>query len=734
MIYENIRKELHEYYFEILPEKVEKLRLKVFDIMDEYADKHPDATSYFLKKRLYDVIAENIEPAVFSDIPFAFETGALLAWCDGRFNRGGEHANGWLVHRNKHLYEDIDPENYKKYKSLVGIYSQCGEFADYMHMGLPMKKVFSVGLTGVLKELNEAKKDCKTEAEIEFIDCAEAGIKALCKIALRCADEARKNGMNDLAEITERVPFNPPKTFHEGLCTMGFMRKALGSIEGYGFSSMGRPDVLLNKLYENDKANGVTDEEMFDLVCRFMLFWDCTNDRTQKFDGIVSYELENTVTVGGCDENGNPVYNGVTKLFINARDNLKCMYPKIMCRFSENSPEEYLRLISKSLTQGKSYSLYENDDTMIPALVNCGTDLKDARNYIVGGCWDALTPDFNNKYSGECCFLLNPLLQLMKKDGGKLSAWGINHTPFIEAKTFDELYENYIDVVFSIVQNRINYSTKGSSVWDKVNPACALSALMEPCIKMKKDMTAGAIKYGREAVYFTCFAEACDSLYAIKKLCFDDKICTMQELFDQCFNNWENEELRQKAMSLASFGDSSEESTAFAGKFYDDLCKIGDRIENIIVGKCRVGFNLYTEIVRLGQWLDALPNGNKRGAFFSQGITPTRNGNKSSLYDMLESFKNIDFKKTSGNASMTVSLPAGKLNEESMAALFRVFAHNGLQAIQPNCVNREELLEAKRDPENHKDIIVRVCGFSAPFVCLPENYQDEIITRSVLEV
>jgi pyruvate-formate lyase len=269
---------------------------------------------------------------------------------------------------------------------------------------------FSMGIPAVCFGLVSAG-GAHTREEWVDLDSLSDGLK----IALRLADKAREKGNFELAEITERVPFNPPKTFHEGLCAMGFMRKALGTIEGYGFSSMGRADVLLKDLYEKDKANGVSEEEMLDLVSRFLIFFDATNDRREKFDGVVSYELENTLTLGGCDENGEPVYNGVTKLFIDARDTLNCTYPKFMCRFSENSPEEYLRLISRSLTKGQSYSIYENDDTMIPALLRCGTELKDARNYIVGGCWDALTPDYNNKYSGECFFLVHPLLWLMKK-------------------------------------------------------------------------------------------------------------------------------------------------------------------------------------------------------------------------------------------------------------------------------------------------------------------------------
>ena len=133
----------------------------------------------------------------------------------------------------------------------------------------------------------------------------------------------------------------------------------------------------------------------------------------------------------------------------------------------------------------------------------------------------------------------------------------------------------------------------------------------------------------------------------------------------------------------------------------------------------------------MGEMTPALPSGRKAGDYLSQGITPSRLQKACSLYDLLDSYRHIDFTKTSGNASLTITLPAGKINEAQMATLFRVLAHNGLQAIQINCVDREVLLQAKKDPENHKDIVVRVCGFSAPFVCLSERYQDEVIARNI---
>lgn len=734
MVYENIRQALTKYYFEELPPIVEQHRQTVFSIMDAYAADHPGASSYFLKAKLYDVIADHITPRLFPNIPFCFEFGTLLPRCDGRFNRTGNHANGWLIERNMHLYEDADPENYVAFKNLPRYFAQSGIYADFMHLGIPMKKVFRVGISGILQELAAAREKCVSLAEREFIDCATAGMYALHKISCKASAAAKESGLHDLAELAARVPFHAPKTFWEGLYTLGFMRKALGSLEGYGFSSMGRPDVLLEALYYSDIHRGITQSEMLDLVSRFLLFWDCTNDRRQIFDEGWEYELENTITLGGCDENGNPVFNDVTKLFITARDQLRCMYPKMMLRYSENSPEEYLQLITKSLTEGKSYSLFQNDDITIPSLVGCGTQLRDARSYVVGGCWDTLTPDYNNKFSGEYFHLVRPFLDLMQPGGGILQQTGIAYTEFAKAQSFEELYNSYLGVIGQLIRRKHILQKRGSQVWERVNPACALSALMETCIPMRKDMTAGGIKYSRESVYYTCFAEVVDSLFVIKQLCFEEGVLSVSELIQQCHSNWPNEELRQRAIALPSFGDGSEASSKFAAKFFDDLCALADTYLTAYGGKCRPGFNLYTEVVHLGERTAALPNGRKNWEYLSQGITPSRLGKERSLYDLLDSYRYIDFSKTSGNASLTITLPAGKMDTEQMANLFRILAHNGLQAIQMNCVDRDLLLAAKAAPEQHKDIIVRVCGFSAPFVCLSPRYQDEILGRSISQL
>lgn len=736
MRYNKIRNELNEYYFEHLPKIAENIRKNVFTKLDAYDKEHPNENAYKLKIKQYEVIVDNLQPFLFEDIPFFFETGALVAWSDGRYDRGTTHANAWLYLRNAHFFEDVDPYAYKLYKNHLnnGLYYQCGIYADMMHQGLPLKKLFKVGLKGILKELDEAAQSSLTAEEADFLQCSRAGILALCRIAEKFEIAARQKGLTVIADTAKRIPYNPPENYYEGLCTLAFIRKALGSIEGMGFSSFGRVDVLLAPLYENDICKGVSREELLDLTTRFLLIWDCTMNRKEKLERGDEYELENSLTLGGCDEDGEPIFNGVTELFLKARDTENILYPKMMLRISENSPQEYLELIGLPLINSKSFSLYANDSSIIPALVASGMELKDARQYAIGGCWDVLLPDLYVHNSGEYFNIMSPLIWSIYDYKDKMDACGIFFEPLDEVNSYEELYQRYLSGIRQIALQKAALQSRGAKEWSKVCPMGAMSALMEPCIPKKKDITAGAGKYNSEVSYFTLFAETVDSLLAIKKLCFEENICSVKELFKECRSDWKNEKLRQMALNAPSYGDGTEISSKFTGKFIDDLYAQFEDLPTTYGGKFRLGSNIYTEIVRLRNSIPSMPNGRKRGDFVSQGFTPSRTNKKISLFDILDSLRYIDTKKLAANASMTLTLPAGGMDKQRIAAFFRMVVRSGAMSVQPNCVNKEELLAAQKDPENYGHIIVRVCGFSAPFVLLPPIYQEEIISRTIAEV
>lgn len=737
MAYESIRKKLTDFNFNALPQLQKNAKEQVFSQMDTIAEKNPSLSSYALKEKLYDALCGAAKPILFEEIPFYFETGLLTAFSDGKFNRGGViHANGWLYLRNQHLFEDVDAQAYARYQINQSnlLYAQTGEYVDIMHMGIPLKRCFAVGLSGIYADLVAEEKLARTAEEHAFISCAKKGIEALHTLQCSFARTAQEKGMIEVADVASRVPWQPPQTFHEGLCTMAFMRKALGALEGVGFGSFGRVDVLLEPLYVKDKARGICEAELLELVSKFLLIWDCCLDRSKKFESGFEYELENSLTLGGTDENGAGVFNGVTKLFLQARNQLQTLYPKMMLRVSSAMTDEQLELFTEPLYHGQSYSIFENDDVMIPALMQAGVDAKDAAQYAVGGCWDVITPDVSTKFSGEYINILRILEWAVHRQTDKMRENGLVCTVLDDVQSFEELYQRYIAAVEDLMKIKFEAMAHGAKQWHKVNPICTVSALMPTCVEKRRDLTAGGGKYNWECAYFVGFPEVVDSLLAIRYICFEQKYCTIEQLLSACRENWQNEILRQYAVNAPSYGDGSEMSSAFAGRLYDDLYAMTLRMPTAYGGKVRMGFHLYTETVRWGKQIAATPNGRRHGDYISQGITPSRIQNKVSAFEMLDSLRFMDMKKCGGNASMSPSLPAGKITHQQLVLFLRAAMRSGAQAIQPNCVHLDDLRAAQKHPEKYGHLIVRVCGFSAPFVLLSQAYQEEFIQRGLYEM
>lgn len=426
---------------------------------------------------------------------------------------------------------------------------------------------------------------------------------------------------------------------------------------------------------------------------------------------------------------GGHVFNEVTKTFILARNSLNAIYPKMMLRFSSSSPREYIQLISQPLLEGKSFSLFQNDDFVIPALINAGVSKEDAANYIVGGCWDVITPDASNKFSGTYFFLLKPLEWLVAQDYEQFEKRGLSYEGFENLSTFEEVYERYVEYLQQLLLRRASLMANGARQWSKVNPLCALSALMKPCIPNRLDVTAGGGAYNQESVYFSCFGDTVDSLLVIKKLCFDEKICTLSQLLEECRNNSQNEELRQKAIDVCSYGDGEEESSRLAAKLFNELAAYAIDLPTAYGGKHRVGSNQYTEIIFFGKNTVATPNGRKTGDYLSMGLSPSRFQKPVAVTEILDSLRYMDITNCAGNTSLTVTLPMGKINGEQMMEFFYGAAKSGVQGLQLNCVSREMLLDAQKHPENYRHLIVRVSGFSMYFVLLSKEYQEEFISR-----
>lgn len=742
MSYSELKAKLNDYYMNTAPLNAQKLKDKCFFELNAFDNKNPGLDNFSLKTAQYECIADNINPVIFDGIPFYFETGALHPFSDGEYGRGMIHANAWLILKNNNVFKKENPElwelfwnNQREHTNLC-----CGTYLDSEHYKIPLKKIFENGLGGVY---NEAEKSLEnsTLSEKAFLTCAMRGLLALKKISDKFAEKAngllksennpeQRRILELIAKTAVRVPWEKPQTVYEGLATMAFMRKALGSIEGVGFNSMGRLDVLLYPLYLSDKERGVSDSEIYDLICKFLLIWDAHVDKSKKMQGYSDYEYENAITVGGCDENGDEVFNRITEFVLKGHYELDNMYPKIKCRFSSKSNKAYLNLINNPILHQKSILLYCNDDTIIPALLKHGYPKDIAYDYTVTGCWGVSLDNYCKFQEGSYVNTLRAIEWSINMPEEKLKKCGLSFRSLDKCNSFDEVYSVTLSNILEIIKIKAKCESEGAKNWSRCSPFCIFSSLLYGPIEKKRDYTDGGSFYNWETFYLAALPDTVDSLLAIKSLCYDKKVCTLPELLSECRNNWENTVLRGWAMRAPKYGDTTEESSKMLGKLVNDIYNSTRDLPTSYGGEWSMGSYMYTEVIWWGKEILATPNGRKDGDLISQGLTPSRLEHIQSVTDVFSSLRYCDPSKFSSGTVINIILPAADMTEEKAEAFLRSCAESNAHILQINCLNKKDLIAAQTDPEKYADIIVRVTGFSAQFIMLSREYQNEFLSRN----
>ncbi len=717
----------------------------ILDDIEKAVQESGETSPYRMKAIQYQVIAEKFQPVLFPGNPFFHEMGTKNSWCDGGPYHGGKHPGGWLMYHNEHLFRDYDPEAFDTFTAHKKgkFYSVCGPYFDEIHYCFPFTNALKDGLKGIYDRILEEEKTCKNEREREFFDCAKEGLLAMKRIAERFAEKAdemlKDETLSDLdkaflqriSEAGRRVPWQAPKTFYEALNSLAFLRDVSGSLEGLGQNAFGRPDKYLKPFYDADLSAGrLTREEAKDLITRFLLIWDCHHDKDNVFADNISHEFEISLNLGGCDEEGNEVFNEVTEMFISAHSEQNCIYPKLLCRFSANSSKAYLDLINQYFLSGRSNIMLVNDDSLIPALVRSGKELADARSYVSAGCWDVIIEGCEKKPFGEMFSLIRPMEAAIHKMDDLIDGCKFHFSPLETAASFEQLYQMTMNDIFQVIDAKCFYTDIGRRIWSDIYPSPVYSVCTTGCIEKRADYTAGSSKYNPGAFYFAFFANLVNSLLSLKTVCFDQNKYTISHVFEAIRNNWVGYEDVRKAMQSAPFfGDEMEVSMALSRRVNDDLANHLDSITNAHGDKNDVGYLCYNEYYTWGAVTLATPDGRKAGDALSHGIEPSRDHQIDSPTSLVNSVGALDFDRCAGNSVLNIVLP-NNLSLENLEDFERACAKAKLQSLQLNCVNKQDLLDAQIHPENHQDIIVRMCGFSAKFVSLAEKWQNEFISRN----
>ncbi len=750
MCIENLQKELRAYYRQMsfhtqCGGNMHNYRNPLWPVLDEYAALHPECSAIQLKAAQYEIIAENFKPVIFKNSPFYSEMGISVAESDGL---PWLSAGGWLLRKNHHLFKDINPSEHTQYvaASKNCIHMAYGPYADLDHHCCSYSNILENGLSHYYELAKQERENCISTEEQEFIEAAMRGLNAVRKIACKFADAAemalhqtndpvQKSFLSMIAQTAKEIPWRKPGTFYEALCTIWFMHEVGGVIDGVRIYVLGHLDRMLGKFYNQDiDAGRLTYDEAYDLVCRFLCYTDCKFDSSLSVTESYNYqEMGGTLILGGCDEKGETVCNDITFMVLRAHHELKMIYPKLHCRISKDSPQEYLDAINRDFVSGRNVISFLSDDCIIPAQVKAGKRLEDARCYVAGGCWEIMLEGYEHSAGANCKVNLARIMDMsIHNDQTVVEETGVICDKLDGTADFEEVYRIVIGNVIRIIRQMCMIMGKNGKVWPEVNPSPFFSSCLTDCLENRKDYTAGGGRYNPHGLPLAGFSILVDSLLAIRHLCFERKSYRLDELLEAVRANWEGyETLRAEALSLPHFGDNSQESNSIAARILDDIYKNTRDLENERGGPFQLGVYNYRDIIDWADMTRATPDGRRKGDYLTQGLTPSRLRQGGEITTVINSATALNLSQCPANSIITVNLPLGGVDLHILSALERAFAASGIGMLQLNCIDKAQLLDAREHPEKHQDLIIRLYGYSVRFVNLTEQMQDEFLSRTV---
>jgi choline trimethylamine-lyase len=615
------------------------------------------------------------------------------------------------------------------------------------------------GMLDIQKEAQEQleKMDYKNPDDIEkiyfyksIIDTAEGVMiyarrisEYAAQLAQRETNPKRKAELQKISEVNAKVPAHKPETFWEAIQAVWTIESLLVVEENQTGMSIGRVDQYMYPFFQNDLATGKMNEyEAFELAgCMLIkmseMMWITSEGGSKFFAG---YQPFVNMCVGGVTREGRDATNDLTYLLMDAVRHVKVYQPSLACRIHNRSPREYLKKIVDVVRAGIGFPACHFDDTHIKMMLAKGVSIEDARDYCLMGCVEPQKSGRLYQWTSTAYTQWPICIELVLNKGVPLW-YGKKVCPDMGDLTSFNTYEQFEQAV----KEQIKYITKWSSVATVITqrvhrdlaPKPLMSLMYEGCMESGKDVSSGGAMYNfGPGVVWSGLATYADSMAAIKKLVYDEKKYTLEELNRALKADFVGyEQIRTDCLNAPKYGNDDD---------YADL--IAADLIHFTEAEHRQYKTLYSELCHgtlsisnntpLGQMTGASANGRKAWIPLSDGISPTQGADFKGPTAIIKSISKMandtmnmgmvhNFKIMSG----LLSTPEG---EESLITLLKTASVLGNGEMQFNYLDNETLLEAQKHPEEYRDLIVRVAGYSAFFVELCQDVQDEIISRTML--
>ena len=593
------------------------------------------------------------------------------------------------------------------------------------HMAIDYDLLLSVGLHGIIEKIDHYRNTC-TPDQIAFYECAKTCLEAVIrhsenyaahalKLAEREVDPTRKEELLSIARICNHVPAHPATSFYEAVQSVHFVTYCL-SLNPLRFCSqqfqLGHPDRYLLPYYERDLSNGtITREKAQELL-------DCL---AVQINLRVPSGLSSGYMVGGRDKNGKIIANDLTAMLMQVIDRVRLVYPAVGLCYTPEMPESYLDMACEILSHGRSHPAIFNDDVISHGLESWGVPPTESHDYIHSTCVE-ITPvaSSNIWVASPYLNMAQLLLDTMSREYGS--------------------EEEHISAIFDLLDERIKQNALHQNELRTVRSANSmnplLSCFVNDCLARGVDIEKGGARYNWIMPSFVGMANLVDSLYALKKLIYEEKrytICEFKQILDNNFDG--NESLRQYLLhALPKYGNNIGEVDHYFGMLTEHIIRECKKYEmHLPFGKLIPSVFCWIMHEQFGKETKATPDGRQCGFPLGDGSGPCQGREQKGPTASILSSTTWKHHELIGGVAVNMKFSKSNLGSQSLntlKALIQAYIARGGFELQINVTDRETLKQAQEKPEEYRDLIVRIGGYSDYFTRLSPQMQEEVILRT----
>lgn len=672
------------------------------------------------------------------------------------------------------------------------------------HVTVKYDEVLRIGYSGIEKravdEMNSIRvsdpdyptKKAFLEAVIMSCRAAVTYAKRYSYLAKQMADSERNIGRKQellkVSEICNKVPERGADTFYEACQSFWFVQMLL-QVESSGHSiSPGRFDQYMYPYYKADMDKGLITREFAQelMDCIWVKLNDLNKVRDEvSAEGFAGYSLFQNLIAGGQDKNGVDATNDLSFMCLEATMHVQLPQPSLSVRVWNGTPHEFMLKAAELTRMGMGLPAYYNDEVIIPALISRGLTMEDARDYNIIGCVEPQKSGKTDGWHDAAFFNMCRPLELVFSNGmDKGYQLGKKTGEVSEFDTFEKFYDAYKAQMNDMIELLVNADNAIDLAHAERNPLPYLSAMVDDCIKRGKSVQNGGAVYNFTGPQGFGVANMADSLYAIKKLVYDEKKITIEELKDALENNYGmaasdittektavevikkmtdagieiNDEIVKSVINeikkgnvsegkkkryaeilemingVTKFGNNNEEVDSFARDVAYTYTRPLENYRNPRGGMFQAGLYPVSANVPLGAQTGATPDGRLAYTPVADGVSPSAgkdvNGPTASANSVSKLDHFIASNGTLFNMKFHPSALAGQSGLEGFVTLVRGYFDQKGSHMQFNVVSRETLIEAQKNPDKYRSLVVRVAGYSALFTTLSKSLQDDIISRT----